>query len=222
MMILYYIDFTYDSDVTPSVSIFYISFYLLATRSQQKRSFSDRFQDRFFFYIWAKTSGRDCLTFAAFRTDGPTPPHQRNLPTTPVLRPPICPSSRLRPARPRARKLYHPTRRRRLRFETPQNPAEKTHLLHAGTPSLSLPMAPPLTQLFASILSIHPPMRRRRRNSTHRLPAPPHRTASITPRSWATAISPRLQPPARLASLSHSLTPNTQLSHPDPRGRASG
>jgi hypothetical protein len=73
MMILYYIDFTYDSDVTPSVSIFYISFYLLATRSQQKRSFSDRFQDRFFFYIWAKTSGRDCLTFAAFRTDGPTP-----------------------------------------------------------------------------------------------------------------------------------------------------
>jgi hypothetical protein len=68
-------------------------------------------------------------------------------------------------------------------------------------------MAPP-NPCFHSFHPPYPPMRRRCHNSTHRLPAPPHRTAAITPRPWATAISPRLQPPARLAFLSHSLTPN--------------
>jgi hypothetical protein len=93
----------------------------------------------------------------------------------PTTRPrqPILPSCRSRPRRGRSH-----TTARRLRLETPRKkpPAARRS---ARSPS----SAWRLTQPFASILSIHPPMRCRRPNPTTawRLPAPPHRLHGLVP-----------------------------------------
>ncbi|PVH38035.1 hypothetical protein PAHAL_5G158100 [Panicum hallii] len=80
------------------------------------------------------------------------------------------------PARAAERRPNHPSSSLRdpakPRGEEPPPARRSAHAPRHRPLSLCLPHgASVLTQPFASILSIHPPTRRRRPNSTHRLPA---------------------------------------------------
>ncbi|XP_066381077.1 proline-rich receptor-like protein kinase PERK9 [Miscanthus floridulus] len=160
----------------------------------------------------------------------PTPTASREPSNHPVPRPPIRSSSRLRPDAPsRAAEAASPVD---VVFASKprKTPRKKNHLLHARThapppspsPPWRLPSPNPLLPFFPSTRrcdadAATPPTVCQR----HRT-APP---ASPRERPWAAAISPRLQPPARLASLSLPFSHparSPQLAHADPRGRASG
>jgi hypothetical protein len=153
-------------------------------------------------------------------------PHRRTHPTAPTEptnqpspRPPTRPSSRLRARPPRGgREARSPVVFASKPRKTPRG--RKNHLLHAAAQARTHPWR--LTQPFASILSIppadattptpqlHPPPASA--TSPHRAPPPP--SPPSPPRAWAAAISPRLQPPARLASFSSSPFPQPVLPRP--------
>jgi hypothetical protein len=155
------------------------------------------------------------------RTNGTRQP-----PAPARLRPPIRPSSRLR-LRPRPRggtEAKSPVVFASRPRKTPRGRTTSCTPQRARTPppsSLPLPsswrLSPHPTLCFHSF---HPPADA---TPTPQLHPPPacqrHLTARL--RAWAAAISPRLQPPARLAAslpFSHPISP---LPHADPRGRAS-